>query len=48
MEQNLQQSDILKSSVVSEKTQFIKKTYMHLAGALALFAVLEASMIKLG
>ena len=48
MEQNLQQSDVLGNSVVSDKTQFIKKAYMHLAGALAAFGLLVAAMINLG
>lgn len=48
MEQNTQNTDLLGGTEVSDKTQFIKKTYMHLAGALAAFGILEAAMISLG
>lgn len=35
-------------TVESERAAFIRKTYGHLAGAIALFVVLEAVMLKMG
>ena len=32
----------------TERAAFIRKTYWHLAGAIGLFAILEALFIKLG
>lgn len=33
---------------VDTRSEFIRKTYMHLAGAIGAFAVLEALMLKAG
>ncbi len=39
---------IVANAVESERAKFIKRTYTHLAGAIAIFAILEAVLIKTG
>lgn len=39
---------IVANAAESERASFIKRTYVHLAGAIAVFAVLEAALIQSG
>ena len=39
---------IVANAAESERASFIKRTYVHLAGAIALFAVLETALIQMG
>src|SRR6478735_12680163 len=39
---------MISDSPESERAEFIRKTYGHLAGAIALFAILETVFFKLG
>ncbi|MEH6457855.1 MAG: Bax inhibitor-1 family protein [Cocleimonas sp.] len=39
---------IVANAAESERSSFIKRTYVHLAGAIALFAVLETALIQMG
>jgi len=39
---------IVANAAESERASFIKRTYVHLAGAIAVFAVIETALIQMG
>jgi len=39
---------IVANAAASERTSFIRRTYLHVAGAFVIFALLEAALIKAG